>query len=119
MLVLEDLHWADDSTLALINHLSKRHSDMPLLMIGTYREGELDLSPSLSRTLEGSHPRQTCDSVKDQRTSIRRSRTNAARPERTVSTCDRGRRDSCRDRWKPILRRGIVPASRRRESTLR
>jgi DNA-binding winged helix-turn-helix (wHTH) protein/tetratricopeptide (TPR) repeat protein len=53
MLVLEDLHWADDSTLALINHLSKRHSDMPLLVIGTYREGELDLSPSLSRTLEG------------------------------------------------------------------
>jgi DNA-binding winged helix-turn-helix (wHTH) protein/tetratricopeptide (TPR) repeat protein len=53
MLVLEDLHWADDSTLALINHISKRHSDMPLLVIGTYREGELDLSPSLSRTLEG------------------------------------------------------------------
>jgi DNA-binding winged helix-turn-helix (wHTH) protein/tetratricopeptide (TPR) repeat protein len=53
MLVLEDLHWADDSTLALINYLSKRHSDLPLLMIGTYREGEIDLSPSLSRTLEG------------------------------------------------------------------
>jgi DNA-binding winged helix-turn-helix (wHTH) protein/tetratricopeptide (TPR) repeat protein len=53
MLVLEDLHWADDSTLALITHLSKRHSDMPLLMIGTYREGEIDLGPSLSRTLEG------------------------------------------------------------------
>ncbi len=53
MLVLEDLHWADDSTLALINHLSKRHSDLPLLMIATYREGEIDLSPGLSRTLEG------------------------------------------------------------------
>ena len=53
ILVLEDLQWADDSTLALIAHLSKRHSDMPLLVIGTYREGEVELSPSLSRTLEG------------------------------------------------------------------
>jgi predicted ATPase len=53
MLVLEDLHWADDSTLALINHLSKRHSELPLLMICTYRESEIDLHPSLSRTLEG------------------------------------------------------------------
>jgi predicted ATPase/DNA-binding winged helix-turn-helix (wHTH) protein len=53
ILVLEDLHWADDSTLALISHLSQRHSDLPLLMIGTFRESEIDLSPSLSRTLEG------------------------------------------------------------------
>ena len=52
MLVLEDLHWADDSTLALINHLSQRRSDWPLLMIATYRESEIDISPSLSKTLE-------------------------------------------------------------------
>jgi predicted ATPase/DNA-binding winged helix-turn-helix (wHTH) protein len=53
LMVLEDLHWADDSSLALITHLSQRHSDLPLLIIGTYRESEIDLSPSLSRTLEG------------------------------------------------------------------
>jgi DNA-binding winged helix-turn-helix (wHTH) protein/tetratricopeptide (TPR) repeat protein len=53
MLVLEDLHWADDSTLALITHLSHRHSELPLMMVGTYRESEIDVSPSLSRTLEG------------------------------------------------------------------
>jgi DNA-binding winged helix-turn-helix (wHTH) protein/tetratricopeptide (TPR) repeat protein len=53
ILVLEDLHWADDSTLALINHLSRRHSDLPLLMIATFRESEIDLNPSLSKTLEG------------------------------------------------------------------
>src|SRR5208282_1969567 len=52
LLMLEDLHWADDSTLALINHLSQRHSDLPLLIIGTYRDSEIDVSPSLSRTLE-------------------------------------------------------------------
>jgi DNA-binding winged helix-turn-helix (wHTH) protein/tetratricopeptide (TPR) repeat protein len=53
VLVLEDLHWADDSSLALITHLSQRLSDLPLLIIGTYRESEIDISPSLSRTLEG------------------------------------------------------------------
>ncbi len=53
MLVLEDLHWADDSTLALITHLSQRHSDLQLLMIGTFRESEIDLGPGLSKTLEG------------------------------------------------------------------
>jgi DNA-binding winged helix-turn-helix (wHTH) protein/tetratricopeptide (TPR) repeat protein len=53
MLVLEDLHWADDSTLALINHLSQRHSDLPLLRVATYRETDIDLTPSLSKTLEG------------------------------------------------------------------
>src|SRR5208282_4910924 len=52
LLMLEDLHWADDSTLALINHLSQRHSELPLLMIATYRENEIDISPGLSKTLE-------------------------------------------------------------------
>ena len=53
LVLLEDLHWADDSSLALITHLSQRHSDLPLLLIGTYRESDIDISPSLSRTLEG------------------------------------------------------------------
>ncbi len=53
MLVLEDLHSADDSTLALITHLSQRHSDLPLLIVATFRESDVDPSPSLSRTLEG------------------------------------------------------------------
>ena len=52
IIVLEDLHWADDSTLALLNHLAQRHSNLPMLIIGTRREDEVDLSPSLSRTLE-------------------------------------------------------------------
>ncbi|HWZ76113.1 MAG TPA: AAA family ATPase, partial [Candidatus Sulfotelmatobacter sp.] len=53
ILVLEDLHWADDSTLSLISHLSQRLSALPLLMIATYRESDIDLTPSLSKTLEG------------------------------------------------------------------
>ncbi len=52
LLILEDLHWADESTLALISHFSQRHSDLPLMVICTYRASEIDLSPGLARTLE-------------------------------------------------------------------
>ncbi len=52
LLILEDLHWADDSTLALFSHLAERHAQLPLLLIGTHRVSEADVGPSLARTLE-------------------------------------------------------------------
>jgi predicted ATPase len=33
--VLEDLHWADESTLALLNHLANRVAQLPVVFIGT------------------------------------------------------------------------------------
>jgi tetratricopeptide (TPR) repeat protein len=50
--VLEDLHWADESTLALLIHLAIRVSQLPVVLIGTYRDQYLDSSPALVRTLE-------------------------------------------------------------------
>jgi len=41
MLVYEDLHWADESTLQLLHHLSQRLSEIPVLAIGTYRHTEV------------------------------------------------------------------------------
>ena len=52
LLILEDLHWADDSTLALVDHLSQHRPTLPLMVIGTYRASRADLNPSLTRTLE-------------------------------------------------------------------
>ncbi len=52
LLVLEDLHWADDSTLVLIDHLSQRRPSLPAMVIGTYRASKADLNPNLTRTLE-------------------------------------------------------------------
>ena len=49
--ILEDLHWADESTLALLVHLTNRVAQLPLVIIGTYRDGHME-NPALVRTLE-------------------------------------------------------------------
>jgi serine/threonine protein kinase/tetratricopeptide (TPR) repeat protein len=50
--VFEDLHWADESTLLLLQHLVQTLSAMPALLIGTYRDVELDVNRPFARTLE-------------------------------------------------------------------
>ena len=52
LMILEDLHWADDSTLSLLDHLAQRLSDLPLMVIGTYRDAELNVTRPLAKTLE-------------------------------------------------------------------
>jgi tetratricopeptide (TPR) repeat protein len=50
--ILEDLHWADESTLGLLMHLANRITQLPVVIIGTYRDGYLENNPALTRTLE-------------------------------------------------------------------
>ena len=52
LMILEDLHWADDATLTLLDHLTQRLSDLPLMMIGTYRDADLNVTRGLAKTLE-------------------------------------------------------------------
>jgi len=40
IIILEDLHWADNESLALLNRLSKRASQIQLLILGSYRNDE-------------------------------------------------------------------------------
>jgi hypothetical protein len=58
LLVLEDLHWADQGTLDLLVHLSRNLQGARLLVIGTYRDVEVDrshpLSPALAELRRGS-----------------------------------------------------------------
>ena len=63
MLVLEDLHWADDSTMALITYLSQRHSDLPLLIVGTFREEEAEARTELREMLEATIRDRLCRRV--------------------------------------------------------
>lgn len=51
VLILDDLHWADTASLDLLLHLAYYHSYWHLLILGAYRESEVDGNPALARTL--------------------------------------------------------------------
>ena len=51
LLLLEDLHWGDDSTLLLLQHIAQRLGQMAVLVLGTYRDVELDLARPLANAL--------------------------------------------------------------------
>jgi class 3 adenylate cyclase/tetratricopeptide (TPR) repeat protein len=51
LLVLEDLHWADESSLMLTEYLSPLLNDLPVLVLGTYRDIEVDIQHPLARVM--------------------------------------------------------------------
>jgi class 3 adenylate cyclase len=51
ILVLDDLHWADRPTLMMLQYLAGRLEGSRLLVIGTYRDVELDRRHPLAETL--------------------------------------------------------------------
>ena len=59
LVVLEDLHWADEMTLRLLVFLGRRIADWPVLIIGSVRIEETADAPVLRRTLSqlGHQPR--------------------------------------------------------------
>jgi len=52
LLVLDDIHWADEPTMLLIAHVAERIAEIPVLMVGLYRDTEVDAGRPLSRTFE-------------------------------------------------------------------
>ncbi|BCY14908.1 LuxR C-terminal-related transcriptional regulator [Actinoplanes sp. L3-i22] len=51
ILVLEDLHWADEATLDVLSLLGRRIGTIPALVIATYRSDEVDRGHPLRRLL--------------------------------------------------------------------
>jgi tetratricopeptide (TPR) repeat protein len=51
MLQLDDLHWADKASLLLLQHLARRFKGSRLILVGTYRDVELDRGHPLSAVL--------------------------------------------------------------------
>ena len=51
MLVLDDLHWADRSSLLLLEFLAQEIGNSPLLLIGAHRDVEVSRGHPLSQTL--------------------------------------------------------------------
>ena len=52
VLVLEDLHWLDKASLNLLSYLAWRHETAKLMILGTFREGELQHSSHPLRQLK-------------------------------------------------------------------
>lgn len=52
VLVLEDLHWSDYSTLDLVSYLARRRRRARLLLIGTYRPVEVIVSEHPLRSVK-------------------------------------------------------------------
>ncbi len=50
---LDDLHWADQSTLDLLHYLVRQLSDAPVWIVGAYRPEEMSLSHPLTRLRQG------------------------------------------------------------------
>ncbi len=58
LLVLDDLQWADDPTLLLVEHLAERLAELPVLVVATYRDTEVDVGRPLAKTFEDLRRRQ-------------------------------------------------------------
>ena len=52
VLLIDDLHWADDSTLLLLQHLAEHATEIPLLIVGTYRDVDLEVARPFAKMLE-------------------------------------------------------------------
>ena len=52
LLMLDDLHWADEGALALLSYLAPLVQKLPILIIGTYRDFELRAGGQLARTID-------------------------------------------------------------------
>jgi tetratricopeptide (TPR) repeat protein/tRNA A-37 threonylcarbamoyl transferase component Bud32 len=50
--VFEDLQWADEPTLLLLQHITQTVGTMPMLTMGTYRDVELEVTRPFAKTLE-------------------------------------------------------------------
>lgn len=51
LMCLDDLHWADESSLLLLEHLGRRLAGTPLLVAVAYRHTEVAANPRLAHTL--------------------------------------------------------------------
>ena len=52
VVLFDDVHWADEPTLQLLQHVAPHLAAMRLLVVGTYRDVELDVTRPFAKTLE-------------------------------------------------------------------
>ena len=52
ILIFDDLHWADESTCILLRYLAERLKAEPVLLVGAYRDSELERGSPFARLLQ-------------------------------------------------------------------
>jgi class 3 adenylate cyclase/tetratricopeptide (TPR) repeat protein len=52
VVLFDDVHWTDEASLQLMEHMAPALAGMPVLVIATYRDVELDVYRPLAKTLE-------------------------------------------------------------------
>ncbi|MEY2397070.1 MAG: hypothetical protein QOJ00_244, partial [Actinomycetota bacterium] len=63
VMMMDDIHWADESTLLLIEHIAQVVPSNRILAIGTYRDVELEVSRPLAASLERMVRAQTVERI--------------------------------------------------------
>ena len=63
VVVVDDLHWADDASVAVIAHVARLDSPLRIVLIGTYRDTDLVRSHPLPRLLSDLRRDQRVDRV--------------------------------------------------------
>ena len=53
LIVLDDLHDADETSLALLRFMARELKGTPIMIVATYRDQEVRRSPSLSKIIGG------------------------------------------------------------------
>ena len=51
LLLIEDLHWADEGSLSLLEHLARSTPSLPVMIVVNYRDSNSDLSDALTASL--------------------------------------------------------------------
>jgi len=51
VILLDDMHWADESSIQLLEHLAQHVRRIPVLMVATYRDVEADMGEPFKRAL--------------------------------------------------------------------
>jgi predicted ATPase len=52
LLLFEDVHWADEGTLALLTHLARAISHLPVMVMMTYRDDAMDPVSPFAKTID-------------------------------------------------------------------
>lgn len=63
VVLFDDLQWADEPTLLLLQHLAQTVATMPMLIIGTYRDVDLDVGRPCARMLESLLRQKLCTRI--------------------------------------------------------